>query len=197
MRDHTDFARRLQDLMQDSPALRRIDLPHPRQPFRQRRRSATRYQQSSRAPRRNETTPQLRSHPSIEAHASSDRRCRSYLSKRQKLVIAPVKIKRMVPARCAIPNDANTGDASALIAITAPEAIRPRVGCRQAKENAGARRPRSVWEERFKALVLFVTTAMYRPYGLDALPRSTRTSVTRRQEKRRQTRSACRQALAP
>jgi hypothetical protein len=37
----------------------------------------------------------------------------SYLSKRQKLVIAPVKIKRMVP-RWMIPSDANTGGASAL-----------------------------------------------------------------------------------
>src|SRR6266404_4489676 len=66
------------------------------------------------------------------------------------------------------------------------------------QENAGIRRPRPVWEENFrKASVLFVTAAMYRPYGLAALPESTRTSVIRRQEKRRRTRSACRQALAP
>ena len=57
---------------------------------------------------------------------SGNRCSRSYLSKRQKLVIAPVKIKRMVPARWMIPNDANTSGASALIAITAQRRQRKR-----------------------------------------------------------------------
>jgi len=62
-----------------------------------------------------------------------------------------------------IPNDANISEASALIAITAPELTQP---CgRQTKKNAGVRRPRPVWEENFKTSVLFVTTSMYRPTG--------------------------------
>ena len=135
--------------------------------------------------------------PSSKTHSSSGHYSYSHLSKRQKLVIAPVKLKRMVPARWMIPNDANISEASALIAITAPELTQPQPCGRRTKENAGVQRPRPVWEENFKTSVLFIATAMYRPYGLIALPGSPRTSVIRRQEKRRRTRSECRQALAP
>ena len=66
--------------------------------------------------------PVAMSPPSLKTHTSSGRYSYPYLSK---LVIAPVKLKRMVPARWMTLNDANISEASAPIAITAPELTQP------------------------------------------------------------------------
>jgi hypothetical protein len=78
---------------------------------------------------------------SLKTHSSSGRYSHPDLSKRQKLVIAPVKLKRMVPARWMIPNDANISEASALIAITAPELTQPQPCGRQSKRMPGSEDP--------------------------------------------------------